>query len=272
MNHQPRQFHAPAKWNFELRKKEWLSDTLVDCVFDSMMELPKVQTRPAAWIELTLEKVYSWCRDNNYLDKSPEELQVLSQQCPDSLRWKETLKYGEELRSLSPQISLFYYPHLSNRHFRLFVVDIQQNSLELYNSYGHEAFTPDRVQLFANSLLWFFRVFRGVQLQFNQVIMRQQQLNGIDCGVFVILYGLLRLNGWSPERIHHEVRAEHARSMRQQLKVWCYTFDKQEKAARETLLRQKRKTKQTQVKIEGESSESSQDTPIEQTPKKTRKE
>jgi hypothetical protein len=106
------------------------------------------------------------------------------------------------------------------------IVDIQRNTLEYYNSYGLEISLPDRVNHFANSLLWFFRVFRGVELNFSQVIMRPQQLNGTDCGLFVILYGLLRSSGWDSQKIHHELKMTHAQKMRQKLKLWCSTFEK----------------------------------------------
>jgi hypothetical protein len=101
--------------------------------------------------------------------------------------------------------------------------------------------------------------------------MRPQQLNGTDCGVFVILYGLLRSSGWDSQKIHHELKMTHAQKMRQQLKLWCSTFEKKEKAARDTLLREKRKVRQTRVKVEGESSQESISS-LEQTPKKRRKE
>jgi hypothetical protein len=87
--------------------------------------------------------------------------------------------------------------------------------------------------------------------------MKPQQLDGTECGPFVILYGLLRLNGWSSERIHNEVKMDHAKKMRQQLRQWCTTSEKEKKLTQETLLRQKRKAKR--LKDEQESSESSQE-------------
>jgi hypothetical protein len=124
-----KQLYTPDSWKNEVKKGSWLSNDLVDSAFESMVELPEVQTRAAGWLAMTLEKVYSWCLENNFLDKTFEEL-CSCQHFDDEVRWNQTIDYASRVRAFAPSISFYFYPHLANGHFRLFVVDMERKTLE----------------------------------------------------------------------------------------------------------------------------------------------
>lgn len=100
---------------------------------------------------------------------------------------------------LSGAVSVFHYPHLWGDHFRLFVVDVVQSKLEIYDSVGKKS--AEAVEETTKFLVLFHKMYCGVNLVHAILTPPEECLQGnnYDCGVFVCLFSDRRRESSSPD-------------------------------------------------------------------------
>ena len=130
-------------------------------------------------------------------------------------RWIHRLE-GHALWVEQKKLRVIHYPHLWNDHFRLFVVDLDNERLEVYDSLGKES--ASSVMAVMGYISWFFRVFFGFKLTTYNMIVNPMQQNGHNCGVFVCLYSKRRRLCATVDGVITHVSEEELANMRQEIR------------------------------------------------------